>query len=398
MGFKFKRVVFHGRSTGTTSTGYSYNWSTNSSKIDRAKDVVTEVAEVLISMNIGWELDSSYNDSLTSYLDILYMGSNESEPYMPGLILRNIESQNKLFISYIAAYCDGGIQLPISQLMPAGDIINPSYTGLIMSMIPGDSGQVFGEPLGQDFIPSSATRVYGTCEAYGKTGVSTSYARSNNAVYYCWGILATPYCVGVSSGYSSDTTPSTLKPCFFCGRVLGSLSHEETLPQSKYGVVQFTQSIGGSNAEAGNIKSVSINFGDAYEDTISTPSFTTSFSEGQGSRYNMSSGHVFKVNGSPIGHTSTSNIRVYPENYGQLSGYTKLSDSNVRWVPYIVSVISTDLQNDGIIPGDGVKGYLDTDLFRCARVSSGQYLNNHIFVGFGNNLLLGWDVENTEEL
>ena len=63
-----------------------------------------------------------------------------------------------------------------------------------------------------------------------------------------------------------------------------------------------------------------------------------------------------------------------------------------------MSVVSTNLSSDGIIPGDGVKGFLDTSLFRCARVPRGTYLSNHSFISYGYNLLVGWDSSNTEVL
>lgn len=386
MGFKFKRITFLGRSG---------EWGSGSSATSRAETVVRDSVQSILNMNVGWELDTDYNLSITNFYNVPYKNSSE---YMPGLFLKNTISGNKLFICYIAASNVNGIDLPNSQLMTLGDITDPSYTGFIMSIIPGESGQSFGHTFDENFLPSSATRVYGTCEANGKTNIS-AYARYNgNNITYCWGVLATPYCVGISCSSSSDGSDPVLKLCYFCGRIFDNLSHIENTPQAKYGVIQFTNPQGGNGTEAGYIKSIRLDYGDASEDTLGTESFKVSYSYTQGTKYTTSTGQIFKANGSPIGFTSTANIRLYPENYGQLSLNTKASDSNVRWVPYIMSVVSTNLSSDGIIPGDGVKGFLDTSLFRCARVPRGTYLSNHSFISYGYNLLVGWDSSNTEVL
>ena len=39
-----------------------------------------------------------------------------------------------------------------------------------------------------------------------------------------------------------------------------------------------------------------------------------------------------------------------------------------------------DLTTYGIVPGDGFKGYLDTDLFRCALGTYGQTFDNGNFI------------------
>ena len=402
MGFKFKKIYFPSR----RGEWYVEN-NTDNDKYEnvytRAASVIRELVNALINMNVGWEIDTDYNLSLTNYYNVPYRNYDN---YMPGLFLKNTISGNKLFMCYIAASGQNSIDVPDSFLMPCGDR-TPEYTGLIMSMIPGESGQSFGHSFDSSFLPSSATRLYGTCESCGKTNIRISYARCNIAdIEYQYGIFGTPYCVGISCGYIQGRA-SESRICYFIGRVLESLAHKENTPQAKYGVVQFSQSAGQQNMEAGVQKNVTLNYKDSGQTTniktICTQNFLAGYTESTSSNsFSYSSGHFFKVDGSPIGYTATSQVRIFPENYGQLSGLVKLQDSNIRWVPYVVGVVSTDLLNDGIIPGDGIKGFLDTDLFRCARVDNGQTVDNGSFIGYGNGsteskyLLLGWDSSNTD--
>lgn len=406
MGFKFKKILF----TARQGEWYAKNETENGKYENvyaRSASIIREISNALINMNIGWEVDTDYNLSLTNYYNVPYKNYDN---YMPGLFLKNTISGNKLFMCYIAASCQNCIDVPNSFLMPCGDR-TPEYTGLIMSMIPGESGQSFGHSFDSSFLPDSATRIYGTCESLGNTNVRVSYGRCNkDGLVYHYGVFGTPYCVGISCGYTQGRAADS-RVCYFIGRVLESLAHKETTPQAKYGVVQFSQSAGQENMEAGVQKTVSLNYKDdgqnTYVYTVCTQNFLAGYTEStRNNNFNCSSGHFFKVDGSPIGYTSTSQVRIVPENYGQLSGLVKLLDSNVRWVPYVVGVISTDLMNDGIIPGDGMKGFLDTSLFRCARVDNGQTVSNGSFIGYSNGsgnteakyLLLGWDPSNTDSI
>ena len=402
-GFKYRQVVFKGLGSGENYNVY-YNWGTRDDRtINRAKSVIASIARALGDMGIGWNLDASYNEEWisdpdhegcvvpSSYGDVPVKSSTEM---MPSLCLKNSVSGNKLFLCYLCNSSIYGVDIPNSQMCTMGpSVANPSFTGLCISMIPGDSDQIFGDPRNNTLIPSTATRLYGMCEANNKTTASQiSYARFNGSGYtYYWGILATPYCISVVAGWSNTEDPPVLKFCFACGRVFDSLAHTETLPQAKYGLIQFTQPSTGNNMEAGTVKTSTCDFGDTSEPCVCTFSFRRPYNEGS----TYTAGNVFKVNGDSIGFTSTSNIRLYPDNYLQLSHYVKDPDSNLRWVPYIVGVVSSNLQEDGIIPGDGVKGLLDHNLFRCARIERGHLLCNGRFYSLDNNLVIGWDPSNS---
>lgn len=426
MGFIFRKTLFNGMSSGSNYGTY-YSWGTRDARtIYLAQTVVMGIAAALKDMNIGWDLDPSYSSEWIDDPDhpgyikpsIFYEAPSMNAPdgtgydeKMPVLFLRNSKSGNKLFISYFCNSARYGIDLPLDQLVSQGNNNNggpnsdrPSYTGLIMSMIPGDSGQSFGSFEDETFIPSSATRCFGMCEAFGKhtSNIGVSYCKSNKAdTTYCWGVFATPYCIAIAASYSPFTTGtiSDCRFCFACGRVFGSLAHEESLPNSKYGVIQFTQSVGQANAESGQWKVNNLDFGDANESTIGTVSFRSAYIDIMtSSKVNFNSGSIINVQGNYLGFTSTSNIRVYPDNYLLMSRNVKQDDSNARWVPLVVGVASTNLENDGVIPGDGLKGFLDTDLFRCCRVPANNVLGGGKFYSMDKGLLVGWDPSNDPSL
>ena len=73
-----------------------------------------------------------------------------------------------------------------------------------------------------------------------------------------------------------------------------------------------------------------------------------------------------------------------------------------RWCPIQMFLYSSDPSICAIIPGDGFKGYLDTDLIRGVTInvySRGQLFgNDNEFVYLGGGIALGWDSNNTESI
>jgi hypothetical protein len=67
-----------------------------------------------------------------------------------------------------------------------------------------------------------------------------------------------------------------------------------------------------------------------------------------------------------------------------------------RWIPLAVANVDTPIR--GVVPGDGLKGYLDTNLFRIAVSTKGNFYNNGQFVAFEQGLLVAWDSEATDTI
>ena len=72
-----------------------------------------------------------------------------------------------------------------------------------------------------------------------------------------------------------------------------------------------------------------------------------------------------------------------------------------RWTPVYMYVDSSDQDTYGVVPGDGVKGFVDTDFLIGVNpnYSYGQLLGpNGSYVYLGGGFAIGWDSTNTETL
>ena len=69
--------------------------------------------------------------------------------------------------------------------------------------------------------------------------------------------------------------------------------------------------------------------------------------------------------------------------------------ASVAWSAFYIVIAADDLTTNGVIPGNGVKGILDTDLFRAGNPAfKGLYANGQ-FTGMHEGLILGWDPSNS---
>lgn len=73
-----------------------------------------------------------------------------------------------------------------------------------------------------------------------------------------------------------------------------------------------------------------------------------------------------------------------------------LSTNGGRWTPVYMAIGAADHDTYGVVPGDGFKGYIDTDLLRCVNpnYSYGQQLQGGDFVYLGGGFAIGWDADN----
>jgi len=67
-----------------------------------------------------------------------------------------------------------------------------------------------------------------------------------------------------------------------------------------------------------------------------------------------------------------------------------------RWTPLYMLIGASDHDTYGVVPGDGFKGYIDTDLLRGVNpnYSYGQQLQGGDFVYLGGGFAIGWDADN----
>lgn len=382
MGFKFKRINF---TSGDANFPGSSPVNPNQQKC--AQSIVKGIADALISMGIGWAVDTDHNSSTSDFTDIPDEGNVSTYGPWPGLFLVNATSGCKLFVCYV------GGAYSIKNFSGNDIIIETSsaygLNGVIMSMIPGGSSSVFGSPTETTFIPADATRLYGTA-----TTQYSSVNRQNTGDHYSWGIWATDSCVGVCGARSETSTlPNLGTPIYFCGKVITDLfNNSDTAANSHYATLTLCDIPGNYAYEAGTTHYFDfypIGNGNSQILTVGSSSYPST-------AYNF--GCISRADGSWIlGSLSNVNIRIFPINH-QVYLSSEVYDSttgDAMWCPYNILVITDNLATYGVTPKCGYKGRLDPSLFRCTYGTYGQLFDNGNFICCNEyNFLIGWDPNN----
>lgn len=393
---KYKRFNFVGTFGDLSST----------SNVTNSEKVLTTVVNGIINLNNGWVLDTTRCSSTTDYFYVdLWNNTGAADPSkFPSLLLKNTISNCKLFIGLLGVrtnYCGIALNKPhVVDYIGAGNY--PIHGGFVMSMIPGESSENFGQTFGDDFIPPTATKVIGTVPYMSQT---LSYVRSNKSNYnYTYCVLCDPYCVIIGGGFSTTyTTTSNIKFGSCCGRIFKTLAHEENTVQARYGCFNFTDAYNAENCEFYKYFTSTIPSFSGNIDVFSNATLSINQYGNTDANYTISNKFMmmfFACDGTPRFNTQNSLIRIMPacfEMFTPILTNEGLS-GQLRWCPFEVIIASPDLQTYGVISGDGLKGYLDTDLIRCANNQYGRLYDNGEWIGVGSGILLKWDKDNTEML
>ena len=401
MGFRFKR--FHYVGFVAPFTGRSFADGTADAITDatnRAKAQLKDFADFIISCGKGWQLDTSRNTATDDFVDVPIWNASKvvQSFYAPGLFFTNINGC-KLFLCVTQTTGDYSIALDKSNY--AVDFItsdNQSLGGTIMSILPAGSSNNFGSIFDSTFLPSDATLLRGTVNVNIGGWWFTPACYAAQGCGYSYGLFVDSYCIGISGSYTRDGSAATLVPGYFIGRIIGTLSHNESLVQARYGSVSFSYSIYNTYDYEFRAKPIIDETNNSF-DRYGCKFSTAINNSGSSVKWHDNYGSITKADGTRL-TAQAGNIRFMSHVVDTLdSKVTSVSQSGAtRWVPYEIAVVTTDLTTYGIIPGDGFKGYLDTDLFRCGLVTLNQLYDNGNFCGWNNMLMIGWDVNNTDNL
>ena len=400
---KFKRIDIASGSTGfPTGTDLSL-------RVQRAQYIVRKIAEALISMDIGWGLDTSRNATVNDFVSVPPKNGSDN---MPGLFLRNSVSGCKLFMCYFAST----VRYSISEFggghffdnFLEGDLYRTAIgglTGLIMSMICGGSDQEFGSSFDSSFIPSDATPLIATMTpttTYVDYQYTVGGSPERNTVY-TFGVFADAYNIAIYVG-SGSTTPKVYTPTYWVGRFIGSLAQStDTGNNSRYGVILFRDST--RNLYHGH-KPCEATASLAYYSDTNILGDTSNYSKiGWNPTINpldnYSSAQCYLCFSRADGTWINGGNTVYHASYcpaetiqTSLRLFDTANGSRCRWTPMSLWCASTDLTNYGVVSGDGFKGYADTSLIRYSNASYNQLLDNGNFICLGNQLLISWDASN----
>lgn len=402
MGFKFKRVDLTAGSAEFPTTDTSYT-----GRRARSITIIKKIGQAILDCNCGWILDKGA-ESVDDFTDVPSKASGE--PY-PGLFFKNTTSGCKLFVCYIANQVQKGMRDfggTGADLFQCNTGTNRFVSSLCMSMIPEGSTSEFGDVNTTTFLPADATRIIGTDVTYESDGQYGGFgAEPTSGWIYSYGLFVSPYAIAVSCAKAQSNPGNLGIPSYCVGRIFGALSHSsDNTNQAKYGVITFRVKNNVDTCAEGcyspmtytmnyylgnstiNLSGINPHDG-AFSNYLGWDKTCCSIAKADGTWVNGSDKTVF-------------NTIYYPSDPTQLSGYVFNSTNNgkSRWVPYEVVVLSSDLDTYGVVPGDGFKGYLDSDLFRCALGTYGQTFDNGNFICADGtyNFLIGWDSTNTDQI
>lgn len=383
MGFKYRLVKL---------TAGNENFpvgDTDALRRTRSESIVKECALALIDCNVGWQLDTSKNQTVDDFTDIPCRTGSKT---YPALFFVNSVSNCKLFIAYFGDEVSNyGI-----KNFSGNDIFsfysNSSYVGgLCVSIIPEGSNSSFGDPTTTSFLPSEATRIFGT--AFRNDTLYTNGYNPESGNTSLFAIWTTPYviCVAASNSNGNMQTPG-----FAIGRIFGTLANQEdNYVNAKYGLVSFRVYPDSSSTYEGWYTTIA-HSATLVGSSIRVPGVDMSSS----SIYTQPCcGCILKSDGTWLNGTdrSTRNIVLFIEGCEQLSNKMfNSSNGKSRWLPMSMASVANDLSTYGVVSGDGFKGYLDTDLFRCALGVLEQTFDNGNFIcpESNHNWLFGWDASN----
>ena len=376
-GFKFKRVDFTCGSEEFPAGSDSQSIST------RSISIVKAIANSIVNMSTNWVFDESMQcfsvDDIKSILD-----SNGT--MAPALFLENSITQCKLFISYFSEYSiadSSNICVHHALLNSPGE-----WYGLYMSIIPYSNTESNAFTINENhelIIPSSATRLIGTSMSDNTCGKSAVSSR-----IYSYGVYSTSSCIAISYATSTNGVPSLKTPTYAIGKIIGNLAHSnDSSSYAQYGVVLFM-------LEAFETLSQSVLYG-----TSSCFGNSVVHLGDSSNLFEYMSGSICNISGDWVDYSENNYcVKLYPSDIMQLSNkVNSTSNFKSRWVPYSITVVANDISANGVVPGDGFKGYLDTDLFRCAIGTYLQTYDNGSFICCDSyNNLIGWDSSNTDNL
>lgn len=89
---------------------------------------------------------------------------------------------------------------------------------------------------------------------------------------------------------------------------------------------------------------------------------------------------------------------LYAQDALSASACTPITRGKARWLAIGMTSVSENINTTGyVVPGDGMKGWLDTDMIRAVcptGLQTNYTLDNGNFIYVGNGLMMGWSADN----
>lgn len=95
---------------------------------------------------------------------------------------------------------------------------------------------------------------------------------------------------------------------------------------------------------------------------------------------------------------SAHRLPLYAQDALSASACTPITRGKARWLAIGMTSVSENINTSGyVVPGDGMKGWLDTDMIRAVcptGLQTNYTLDNGNFIYVGNGLMMGWSADN----
>ena len=190
-----------------------------------------------------------------------------------------------------------------------------------------------------------------------------------------------------------DGTSNRMKT-FWMGEIFDTLAHptEDTSRVAKYGIFSLSNDV--------NYNSFS---------TLSTGEKVLDsriLNKDDWSRYSSPSYKLAHVFANAAGEwiygkyaaASAYRIPLYARYALSASACTPITRGKARWLAIGMTSVSENINTSGyVVPGDGMKGWLDTDMIRAVcptGLQTNYTLDNGNFIYVGNGLMMGWSAAN----
>ena len=190
-----------------------------------------------------------------------------------------------------------------------------------------------------------------------------------------------------------DGTASRMKS-FWMGAIFDTLAHptEDTSRVAKYGI--FSLGRDGNYTSFGTLSTGEV---------VLNPWIRKKSEWSQLSNPSYKLAHVFANAAGEWIHgtyaaSSAHRLPQYAVDALSASACTPITRGKARWLAIGMTSISENINTSGyVVPGDGMKGWLDTDMIRAVcptGLQTNYTLDNGNFIYVGNGLMMGWSADN----
>lgn len=387
---------------GYKSVSFSWQGGRTDTPSDRTKFVLNGICDAIISANVGWQYDTLTPTSA----DFVQMPANNSAqfPVWFKVLKKELDSHvYRLGLGYVYAATNYASSSSTNILKPS-DCCNTRMSSTYESSQTGKfaPGLFFGFIKDGAFITDVTygavwdgngefTHLTPFCSQYPGSGQTCCAEDNATSKLYKYNFILKDAQIGIIlrvSNWSNGRTKT-----FFTGEIFKDTGHSS------------------DSIKIGTVCLYCPFEGESFDTTIATR-FILSNSPA-GSTVFPTNSNDFYLLSTVISSTNTAyagDLHAASSGYVTYSPFIKFDVSVVsndvsstitspggRWTPCYMAVLAADHDTYGVVPGDGFKGYIDTDLLRGVNPNYGygQQLDGGNFVYLGGGFAIGWDPNNT---